>query len=40
MTKIIKPHVLESTLSQYVPKDYEINKYLYRLFPKIYFFGQ
>jgi magnesium-transporting ATPase (P-type) len=26
--------------SRYIPKDYEINKYLYRLFPKIYFVGQ
>lgn len=40
MTKIIKPHVLDTKMSRYIPKDYEINKYLYRLFPKIYFIGQ
>ena len=26
--------------SKFVPQDYEINKYLYRLFPKMYFVGQ
>lgn len=25
---------------QYLPPGYEINKYFYRLFPKIYFIGQ
>lgn len=40
MTKIIKPHVLDTKMSRYIPKDYEINKYLFRLFPKIYFIGQ
>lgn len=25
---------------QYLPPGFEINKYLYRLFPKIYFIGQ
>ncbi|MCB0369300.1 MAG: hypothetical protein KDD45_07550 [Bdellovibrionales bacterium] len=27
-------------MTEFIPKDYEINKYLYRLFPKIYFLGQ
>ena len=36
----IKPHMLNSQQSKFVPKDYEMNKYLYRLFPKIYFIGQ
>ena len=40
MTKIVKPHVLESTMSRYLPKEFEVNKYMYRLFPKIYFIGQ
>lgn len=40
MTKIVKPHVMMTNMSRYIPKDYEMNKYLYRLFPKIYFIGQ
>lgn len=33
-------HTMTSAQAQYVPKKYEMNKYLYRLFPKIYFIGQ
>jgi phospholipid-transporting ATPase len=34
-------HIRMSTAySQYVPKGYVVNKYLYRLFPKIYYIGQ
>jgi magnesium-transporting ATPase (P-type) len=33
-------HHLDTPYKQYVPKNHEINKYLYRLFPKIYFVGQ
>lgn len=40
MSKIVRPHVLQSKLTEYIPKEYEINKYLYRMFPKIYFIGQ
>jgi hypothetical protein len=40
MTKIVKPHVLETKMAEFIPKDFEINKYLFRLFPKIYFIGQ
>ena len=35
-----KSHVLRSAQAKFVPKDYEMNKFLYRLFPKIYFIGQ
>lgn len=35
-----KAHVLRSAQAKFVPKDYEMNKFLYRLFPKIYFIGQ
>ena len=27
-------------MREYVPQRYEMNKYIYRLFPKIYFIGQ
>lgn len=40
MNKIVRHHVLDSRMSEFIPKDFEINKYLYRLFPKIYFIGQ
>lgn len=36
----VKPYVLQAQYSQYVPPKYELNKYLYRLFPKMYFVGQ
>ena len=37
----MKPrHILESRMAEFIPKEYEINKYIYRLFPKIYFIGQ
>jgi hypothetical protein len=36
----IPAHQLETAYKQYIPKNHEINKYLYRLFPKIYFVGQ
>lgn len=32
--------ILSVSQSRFIPKDYEMNKYLYRLFPKIYFIGQ
>lgn len=38
--KVHKDHTLDIVEKKYVPKDYEMNKYLYRLFPKIYFVGQ
>ena len=37
---VVKPYVLQAQYSQYVPPKYELNKYLYRLFPKMYFVGQ
>jgi magnesium-transporting ATPase (P-type) len=41
LSQIVKPsHLLDTQQAKYVPKDYELNKYLYRLFPKIYFIGQ
>jgi len=40
MAQIAKPHMLMSHQAQFIPKNYELNKYLYRLFPKIYFMGQ
>lgn len=40
IVKVPKRHVLDSKLAQYVPKSHEMNKFLYRLFPKIYFIGQ
>ncbi len=33
-------HTVSSGQSKFVPKEYEMNKFLYRLFPKIYFIGQ
>ena len=33
-------HTMTSAQVKFVPKKYEMNKYLYRLFPKIYFIGQ
>lgn len=36
----VQPHIMDSLYSQYVPPKYEINKYLYRVFPKMYFVGQ
>lgn len=33
-------HVLDTPQGRFVPKNYEMNKFLYRLFPKIYFIGQ
>jgi magnesium-transporting ATPase (P-type) len=40
ITQVNKPYVLNSQQGKYVPKEYEMNKFLYRLFPKIYFIGQ
>jgi hypothetical protein len=34
------PHKLTTQQSKFVPPEYEMNKYLYKLFPKIYFIGQ
>ena len=31
---------LETAYSRYLPKGYVVNKYLYRMFPKIYYLGQ
>jgi magnesium-transporting ATPase (P-type) len=36
----IRSHVIGSTQSKYLPANYEINKYIYRLYPKLYFVGQ
>ena len=33
-------HVLKTQYSPFVPPNYEINKYIYRIFPKMYFVGQ
>jgi magnesium-transporting ATPase (P-type) len=38
--QVNKAYVLNSQQGKFVPKEYEMNKFLYRLFPKIYFIGQ
>jgi len=40
ISHLAKRHMLVSQQAQFIPKNYELNKYLYRLFPKIYFMGQ
>jgi magnesium-transporting ATPase (P-type) len=40
MVRVKHNHILATQQAKYVPHHYEMNKYLYRLFPKIYFIGQ
>jgi magnesium-transporting ATPase (P-type) len=36
----IPTHQMDTAYAEYIPNGFEVNKYLYRLFPKIYFIGQ
>jgi magnesium-transporting ATPase (P-type) len=40
IVRVKQSHILSSQQGKFVPRAYEMNKYLYRLFPKIYFIGQ
>lgn len=40
IVRIKHNHILSTKQDKFVPKAYQMNKYLYRLFPKIYFIGQ
>lgn len=35
-----KPSLMHSRQDRFIPKQYEMNRYLFKLFPKIYFIGQ
>jgi magnesium-transporting ATPase (P-type) len=37
---VIRSHILQTQYTSFVPPKYELNKYLFRLFPKMYFVGQ
>ena len=36
----MRSHVLGTPQAKYLPPNYEVNKYIYRLYPKLYFVGQ
>jgi magnesium-transporting ATPase (P-type) len=40
IVRVKQNHVMATQQAKFVPHQYEMNKYLYRLFPKIYFIGQ
>lgn len=40
IVRVKQSHILASQQGKFIPRAYEMNKYLFRLFPKIYFIGQ